>query len=72
MRIRNKVFCLIEGKAFFLYYRTVRYPAMERIAWHLYRKLFCGLGLLLRPFDKSDRLANQSLYQRIANRTSTL
>jgi len=68
MNIRYKVFCLIEGNAFSLYYRTVRYPAVERIGWQLYWKLFRGLCLLLRPFDKSDRLAAQPLYQFIAKR----
>ena len=30
MKIRSKVFCLIEGIAFSLYCRTLRYPAVER------------------------------------------
>ena len=61
MKIRSKVFCLIEGIGVFLYSRTLRYPAVERIGWQLYQKLFRGLCLLLRPFDKSDRLAAQPL-----------
>jgi hypothetical protein len=60
MKIRSKVFCLIEGIAFSLYYRTFRYPAVERIGWQLYRKLFRGLYLLLRPFDKQVGLLSGS------------
>jgi hypothetical protein len=67
MKIRSKVFCLIDDIGFFLYCRTLRYPAAERIGWQLYQKLFHGLCLLLRPFDKSDRLAAQWLYLHSTN-----
>jgi hypothetical protein len=67
MKIRSKVFCLIEGIGFVFYCRTLRYPAVERIGWQLYWKLFRGLCLLLRPFDNLDRLAAQELYLRSTN-----
>ena len=67
MKIRSKVFCLIEGIAVFLYSMTLRYPAVERIGSQLYQKLFRGLCLLFRPFDKWDMLAAPPLYLHSTN-----
>ena len=57
MKITKKLFYRIEAVAFFLYWKTFYYPRLERIAWRLYRSLFCGLCAVLKPFENSYKLS---------------
>jgi len=58
MKITSKLFYRIEAIAFFLYWKTFYYPRIERIAWRLYRKLFDGLCVVLKPFDDTRKSAH--------------
>ena len=58
MKITRKLFYRIEAIAFFLYWKTFYYPRMERIAWRLYRKLFNGLCVVLKPFEHPTKSAH--------------
>ena len=58
MKITSKLFYRIEAVAFFLYRKSFYYPRIERITWRLYRNLFNGLCVVLKPFDDTKKSAH--------------